>query len=131
MSQTNTYSALVSINVDANNIYFKSVNGVLFDKAGETLIACPSKKSGIYYVPDGVQSIDNYAFAYCTELTGIAIPYSVSSIGLMAFYNCTSLANMSIASTALTISNFAFLLCNSVSYVLINVPALLFPIRIL
>ena len=123
MTMSDTYSSLVSFNVDANNIYFKSVNGVLFDKAGETLIACPSRKSGIYYVPDGVQSIRNYAFAYCTELTGIAIPYSVSSIGLMAFYNCTSLANMSIASTALTISNFAFLLCNSVSYVLINVPA--------
>jgi hypothetical protein len=37
---------LTSIDVDTNNPVYKSVNGVLFNKALTTIIACPAGKSG-------------------------------------------------------------------------------------
>ncbi len=49
--------------VAANNPYFKTVDGVLFDKDGATLIAYPpGKKGSEYVVPNGVKTIDARAF---------------------------------------------------------------------
>ena len=39
-------------------------------------------------IPDGVSSIGQYAFCYCTGLTSVTIPQSVTSIAKSAFYNC-------------------------------------------
>ena len=45
-------------------------------------------------IPDGVTSIKNYAFRYCTSLTSVTIPNSVTSIGSSAFSNCSSLTSI-------------------------------------
>ena len=45
-------------------------------------------------IPDGVTSIGEGAFAYCTTLTSIAIPDSVTSIGHAAFIGCQSLKSV-------------------------------------
>ena len=45
-------------------------------------------------IPDGVTSIEGYAFYNCTGLTSIEIPNSVTSIGREAFYNCTGLTKV-------------------------------------
>lgn len=38
-------------------------------------------------IPEGVQTIESYAFSECSRLTSIIIPASVSKIGTMAFQN--------------------------------------------
>ena len=50
-------------------------------------------------IPDGVSSIGNYAFQYCTSLTSITIPDSVTSIGSSAFSGCASLDTVYYAGT--------------------------------
>ena len=50
--------------------------------------------SGDYTIPDGIESIANYAFSYCTDLSSITIPKSVTSIGEYAFEGCTGLRSM-------------------------------------
>jgi uncharacterized repeat protein (TIGR02543 family) len=45
-------------------------------------------------IVDGVTSIGNWAFEYCTGLTSITIPNSVTSIGESAFYDCTGLTSI-------------------------------------
>ncbi len=42
-------------------------------------------------IENGVTSIGEYAFYYCTSLTSITIPSGVTSIGVYAFANCNSL----------------------------------------
>ena len=43
-------------------------------------------------IPDNVESIGNYAFAYCTKLTSVKIPEGVKSIGSAFFYCSKNLA---------------------------------------
>jgi hypothetical protein len=42
-------------------------------------------------IKNGVTTVGNYAFYYCSKLTSVTIPNSVISIGAYAFQNCTSL----------------------------------------
>ena len=48
---------LSAIIVDANNLVYSSVAGVLFDKNQTTLIQCPGAKPGNYTIPNSVTSL--------------------------------------------------------------------------
>ena len=87
-------SSLPAVTVDVLNPAYCSVAGVLFNKSTNTLILYPSCKGGNYTIPNGVTTIGNYAFFYCTNLTSIMIPNSVTSIGNYAFEYCYSLAGV-------------------------------------
>ena len=47
-------------------------------------------------IENGVTSIGNQAFDYCTVLTNITIPNTITSIGDLSFGNCTSLTSITI-----------------------------------
>ena len=104
--------SLVSINVDDDNSYFKSIDGVLYDKNVTKLICCPGGKTGVD-IPDSVTSIDSYAFEYCYSLTSVTIPDSVTSICHHAFFNCTTLTSVTIPDSVTSIESVAFAYCDS------------------
>ena len=52
-------------------------------------------------ISDGVTSIGERAFYYCSSLTSVTIPNSVTSIGDYAFYNCSSLTSVTIPNNPL------------------------------
>ena len=64
---------------------------------------------------NGVTSIGEGAFAYCSELTDIAIPSSVTSIGEDAFYWCSNLTSVTIPSSVTSIGRHAFEDCRSLT----------------
>ena len=70
-----------------------------------------------YTIPDGVVSIGNTAFAYCSSLTSITIPDSVVSIGDYAFYDCSSLTSITIPDGVTSIGECAFAYCSSMKEV--------------
>ncbi len=79
---------LVNIIVDVKNPNYISVDGALYDMALETLISCPSGKTGTYKVYDGTTTILDDAFIGCDKLTVVEIPDSVESIANNAFNGC-------------------------------------------
>lgn len=79
-------SNLSRINVDSNNKYFTSVDGILFDKDSTRLIKYPENRDGnSYEVPNTVKTIDANAFISCKNLQTIVIADSVEKIGDSAF----------------------------------------------
>ena len=76
-------------------------------------------RSYIKYVtlPDGLTSIGNVAFMYCSALTSITIPNSVTSIGDEAFLGCSSLTSITIPNSVTSIGVCAFAGCYSLTSV--------------
>ncbi len=83
--------SLSSFTVDSSNPAYSSINGVLFNKAGTTLLLFPPRKAGAYVVPKTVAIIENSAFNSCTWLTSVRIPSSVLWMGALAFASCPEL----------------------------------------
>ena len=137
-------TSLTSITVDADNQYYSSQDGVLFNKDKTTLIQYPIGKTATSYtipdsvttigmyafdgcskltsitIPDSVTTIDNGAFSGCTALTSVTIPDSVTTIGRAAFYGCSSLTSVTIPNSVTTINNYAFSNCSSLTDVYYN-----------
>ncbi len=70
-------------------------------------------------IPDGMESIANYAFYNCTSLTSVTIPDSVTSIGDSAFQNCTGLTSITIPDSVTSIGYYAFDGCSGLTSVTI------------
>jgi len=97
------------INVDANNAFYSSIDGVLFNKAQDTLISCPRSKTGTYVVPNTVKVIGYNSFYLC-QIDSINIPTSVSVLGPDAFYNC-SLTSCTLPASVTYIGEDVFRYC--------------------
>ena len=70
-------------------------------------------------IPDGVASIENYAFYSCSGLTSVTIPGSVTSIGFQAFHGCSGLASVTIEDGVTSIGDSAFGACSGLTSVTI------------
>lgn len=85
--------SLREIIVDDENQSYLSDNGVLFDKDKTIICKYPASKEGeSYTIPDGVTTIESYAFSDCSLLTSYVIPASVTSIDTHAFSHGAGLA---------------------------------------
>jgi hypothetical protein len=63
--------SLTSINADDGNPAYASVDGVLFNKAKDSLLVYPCGRQGAYTVPKSVAYIENSAFSGAAGLTSI------------------------------------------------------------
>ena len=107
---------LSDVAVSAANTAYKSVDGVIYDKTGKTLVAYPAGKAGEQYsIPNSVTDIAYAAFASCDKLLAVDIPSSVSSIGVEAFYGCGKLQSIALPDGIKEIPMFAFYYCDSLT----------------
>jgi hypothetical protein len=114
----NYCESLTSINVDEDNAHYKSIDGNLFSKDGETLIQyLMAKTDKSFVVPENVTKIECYAFAYCTALESVTIPDGVTVIDEHTFYGCYNLVNVTIPKSVLVIGWNAFYACNELKTV--------------
>ncbi len=111
---------LTEINVDSENQYYKSIDGVLFSKDGTKLIDYPAgKESTSYEIPYGVTTICGFAFDRCKNLNYITIPNSMNSIGYSTFSNCSNLKSINIPDSIIEIGGFAFDGCSNLTNITI------------
>ena len=69
------------IEVDSENAYFSSKDGVLYNKEETVLLRCPmSKEINEFYVPNSVERIGEAAFADCLFIQKISLSKSLTSI---------------------------------------------------
>ena len=128
-------TSLTSITVADDNMEFKSINGNLYTKNGETLLAYAiGKEATTFSVPESVKYISDSAFYYspnlvevilpeqlksisdntfynCSALRACTIPNGVKTVGENAFYNCTALESLTIGSSVESIGDSAFFSC--------------------
>ena len=70
-------------------------------------------------IPDGVTSIGDRTFSFCSGLTSVTIPNGVISIGQSAFENCSGLTSITIPESVTTINGSVFSGCSSLASVTI------------
>ena len=103
---------LMSINVDENNVNYKSINGNLYSKDGKTLIRYAAGKANTSFaIPSGVMTIEDCAFYLATNLTSIKIPDEVISIGRETFSN-SGLTSIALGNGIMGIPPSAFAGCD-------------------
>jgi len=111
--------SLTSINVDPENKYYASEDGLLCNKDKTLLIQFPiGKNKEEYTIPDCITTIEDYAFQGC-DLTTVIIPDSVTSIGEYAFKYCSQLTKVKIPESVTTIESHAFYSCNNLTTITI------------
>ena len=122
--------SLNEITVSEGNNSFCALDGVLFDKACETLLLYPQgRSSDSYTVPEGVTSIGGFAFfsascvegdytySYCSALTSVEFPDSLTSIDWYAFCGCDALTSVEFPDSLTNIDECAFEGCSSLTSV--------------
>lgn len=112
---------LKNINVSPDSTALSVIDGVLYSKKDKRLIFMPCRlQMREFSIPNGVKTIDAYAFYYCTSLTSVTIPDSVTSINEYAFSGCSSLRSISIPKSVTDIGTYAFMSCSSLRSVTIT-----------
>ena len=108
--------SLTRIIVDYDNMYYKSIDGNLYDINGEILIQYAIGRSDEkFIIPASVTAIADGAFSYCTSLRYLNVSNFVTSIGDNAFYKCTSLTSVTISESVTSIGSYAFYDCSKLT----------------
>ena len=88
---------LAQINVDEDNPYYSSRDGVLYNKEQTLLIKCPGGyRGGELVIPNSVKEIQQLAFTACQNLSSVVIPDGVTKIPSETFSECPNLTTIEI-----------------------------------
>lgn len=103
---------LQNIEVTAKSKKYTTYDGVLYDKTGNTLLACPKKRRGAVKIKNGTQTITDNAF-YSSSIEEIEMPDSVKNLKKGAFCNCQKLQKVNLSNSLKIIPNSCFDFCVS------------------
>ena len=126
---------LMCFDIDSNNLYYASENGVFFNKEKTTLFQYPAGKTDkSYSMPNGVTTIYGDAFFYCYNLTSVTIPESVTTMGfaigccgepiiVSVFRGSTNLISIDVDGNNMTFTSENGILFNKEKTTLLQYPA--------
>lgn len=114
-------NSLVNIFVEEGSSTISSVDGVLCDATGGTLLYFPSGRAGTYTIPVSITAIGNGAFKNHSGIEQVNIGAYVESIGEGAFSGAVVLSSVVFTGSAMpqemTIGKEAFLNCKALQTV--------------
>lgn len=100
-------SNLQNIQITDKSERYMTYDGVLYDKAGKTLLACPKNRHGTVKIKEGTKEIEKNAF-FDSEVEGIEMPDSVKSLEKAVFFNCRKLQKVKLSNSLTEIPNSCF-----------------------
>ncbi len=102
--------ALQKVTISSDNVHFKSVDGILYDKSMEKLVLIPAKNTTSYTCPSTLKKIGAYAAFYHNDggLKTIQFNEGLEEIGDSAFAVNNSFTTLDFPSTLKKIGNGAF-----------------------
>ena len=105
--------------LDDKGTFTISGKGSMYDYSSSSNAPWYSSRASItnVVINDGVTSIGNYAFYWCSSLSSITIPDSVTTIGNYAFEDCSYLTNINIPDSVTSIGSYAFSGCEGLTSV--------------
>lgn len=74
------------MDVEDGNPFYSSENGVLFTKNKKYLLKFPPGRTGLYKIPEGVNTIDENSFAF-SNIEEVIMPSTMRNLKTFAFYN--------------------------------------------
>ena len=99
-------SGLEKITVDGGNKRYDSrdnCNSIIDTETNTLIVGCKNS-----VIPNGVTSIGDSAFGWCSELTELVLPNSVTRIGDSAFEYCSGLTELTLPNSVASIGDSAF-----------------------
>ena len=102
---------LLSIDVDSDNNYYKSIDGVLYNHKITQLINYPAGKEGAFVVPPTVATICPAAFYHAEKLSDIQMSVALETIMDDAFNGCLMLQQLTLPHRVKSIGENAFANC--------------------
>lgn len=100
-------SNLQNIQITDKSERYMTYDGVLYDKAGKTLLACPKNRHGAVKIKEGTKEIEKNAF-FGSEVEEIEMPDSVKSLEKAVFFNCRKLQKVKLSNSLTEIPNSCF-----------------------
>lgn len=113
---------LSTINIAKGCSMYASKNGMVTNAAGDTLIYCPSGRTGYVRIPAGIATISSGSFKQHYSITEVYVSYSVATIENNAFELCTNLQTLTFegspSAVGMTIGKQAFMRCYALKNVI-------------
>ena len=110
-------TALESIEVDEENPWMCSVDGVLFNKERTWLYSYPAgSKREVYDIPEGVERIGMDAFAHNSHITSVCMPNSVTRMDSGALGYCKNISSVSLSENLKYIPAYTFDKCENLHF---------------
>ena len=82
-------TGLERFEVDVNNANYTSVDGVIYGKTNEWIVAYPAKKGGVVNIPETIKGIGEYAFSGA-QISQVNMGKGLNTIRKEAFGGCTA-----------------------------------------
>lgn len=89
-------------------------NNAIFEKETNSIIAVSPNAE----IPEGIETIGNYAFAYCSDRQSVILPEGIKTIGDCSFLHCWSLHTITFPESTEYIGYKAFDSCESIEEVI-------------
>ena len=112
---------LKEIEVSEENTKYKSIGKkYLVSKDEKTLYWVSKSATNIDDLPNSIENINNYAFAFCSNLNEIILKDGIKTIGYASFYYSNNLKRVRIPNSVTKIFNGAFVMANNLTEIIIH-----------
>lgn len=112
-------SGVTTVNFASGSSY-KQQGNFIMTADGKTLIYMIGNSLTNVSVPNGVETIANYAFYYKTAMTTISLPSTLKNINYSAFESCSKLQSVSLPASVSSISSSAFANCSALTRISVD-----------